>query len=361
MGSIRTVQGLRKNRRLRPFDSWRGFNTPPNRRFGLCGGVVDFRFLVLTVIFVSAPLYGENLPPPAHPLNVGTELRNLAGILERTGMGNAEKGDALARIARLQELLGNYEAAAEAWMDAAGTDPEKKDRFLVRAGRCFTLMGEWEKAENAIGPVLLTSRDGAASLEARYLGARIAAFRTGDVSSLGSLPEDPGFSGMKPALYYTLWRLTGNESWKTRLLAEFPRSPEGRIVSNGGNMGARVTALWLLFPGGADPGPPAAEPRRNNPGLPSPVRSAPEPDGGGRLLQTGLFGREPNAIAMAERLRAAGFLPLIVKRTVNGSDYWAVQVSPDGDINGTIMRLKDAGFESFPVSRQAPAAAPSGR
>jgi cell division septation protein DedD len=66
-------------------------------------------------------------------------------------------------------------------------------------------------------------------------------------------------------------------------------------------------------------------------------------------LQTGLFGREENARAMADRLSKAGFAPAVSRRTVNGSAYFAVGVDAGSDINAMILRLKDSGFEAFPV------------
>jgi hypothetical protein len=52
---------------------------------------------------------------------------------------------------------------------------------------------------------------------------------------------------------------------------------------------------------------------------------------------------------MAERLSKAGFSPQIVRRQVSNDQYWAVTVPGASDINKTIMELKNAGFESFPV------------
>jgi cell division protein FtsN len=66
-------------------------------------------------------------------------------------------------------------------------------------------------------------------------------------------------------------------------------------------------------------------------------------------LQTGLFSREANAHSAAARLAAKGFAAEVGRKTVNGVAYWAVSVAPGEDSNRTIMRLKDAGFESFPV------------
>jgi cell division protein FtsN len=68
------------------------------------------------------------------------------------------------------------------------------------------------------------------------------------------------------------------------------------------------------------------------------------------MLQTGLFGNEANAQKQAEQLKTAGFSPHIARRSVNAAEYWAVGVSPGQNMSQTISRLKDAGFESFPVS-----------
>ena len=67
------------------------------------------------------------------------------------------------------------------------------------------------------------------------------------------------------------------------------------------------------------------------------------------VLQTGLFLREENARTLAERLRRAGFQADIARRGVQGVEYWAVNVPAGNDTGGTIIRLKDAGFESFPI------------
>jgi cell division septation protein DedD len=67
------------------------------------------------------------------------------------------------------------------------------------------------------------------------------------------------------------------------------------------------------------------------------------------MLQTGLFSREENAAALAERLRRAGFSPMVSKKTINGSEHWAVGVIPGPDPSKTMLLLKDQGFESFPV------------
>jgi cell division septation protein DedD len=66
-------------------------------------------------------------------------------------------------------------------------------------------------------------------------------------------------------------------------------------------------------------------------------------------LQAGVFSREANAAAMAERLNAAGFESAVSRRAHEGGVLWVVTVPPGPDADSTVTRLKDSGFESFPL------------
>jgi cell division septation protein DedD len=183
--------------------------------------------------------------------------------------------------------------------------------------------------------------------------------------------DDPGYGDLKPAVYYTLWKISGADTYRNRLLAEYPSSPEARIIEDGQTVTARSLALWVLFPGregilqgapvisapsaptsaGSVPAAsvPAASMPAANPPAGGPEGSAASGEREAAVLQTGLFSREENARAMAERLKTAGFEARVSPRTVNGTAYWAVSVPSGPEINGTVLALKNAGFESFPV------------
>jgi hypothetical protein len=347
------------------------------------------RLLPVLLCVSAVPLFGQN------PVLSGTEIQNLEGLLEKPGTGGAERHEALRRLARLQELSGNMERAAGFWTLAAGGAGEgRDDEALLRGAFAFAAMGEWEKAGEAVKTLLLSAVDRETLLRARLLGAQIEGFHSGNGSMLVSLLDNRDYEPFKPAIYYTLWKIQGDEAWKNRLLAECPRSPEGRIAAGDtASVSALPRAMWILLPGRAGfstvtpgpavsgaavPAPPvpagAAEtsvPGRRSPAetassagsasgssagavvpaaatttAPPPARVAERP---ARLLQIGLFGREANAGIMAERLRNAGFSPSIGRRTVNGTGYWAVTVEPGQDMRRTILQLKNAGFESFPV------------
>jgi hypothetical protein len=179
------------------------------------------------------------------------------------------------------------------------------------------------------------------------------------IAALSALLDEGDYGEFKASICYTLWKTSGADIWKDRLIAEFPRSPEGRIaaadsgaVNTAGAISAAPTAMWLLLPGregiATVPAavPSAAPAAPLVPSVPAPAETG---AANGTVLQTGLFGREANAQAMADRIRAAGFTPIISPRSVNGADYWAVSVPAGSDMGATILQLKNAGVESFPV------------
>jgi cell division septation protein DedD len=315
----------------------------------------------------------------------------------------------LTRLARLRQLSGDTAGAAANWLDAATVLPgEPGDAAIVAGAYCLAAIGEWGNAALALRPLLASNRRGQMILRARYLDACLRTWTSDNAATLAALANDPEFAGMKPTIYYTLWRtLTGNsqiagagsaESWKTRLLAEFPSSPEARLVNpvaGSPSVSAVQRPLWLLAPetGLPEPSmpqtapsvaappqvapampvisqiaPPPAAPSQPTPAVrpvenpvpqaapsqPTPVPQARPvapvaPANSGPVLQTGVFGREANARNMAEQLQRAGFTPTISRRPVNGTEHWIVTVPGGPDPNKTAQDLGRAGFDSFPV------------
>jgi tetratricopeptide (TPR) repeat protein len=260
------------------------------------------------------------------------------GKAENLPRNPAEKYEALLRLARLFQLSGNPERAAAAWIEAANAAPDgRDDRALLEGCRILIALGEYEKAGEGIRAALASGRE---KIRAGYLAALYNAFR-GDDSALIRMAGDPDFAPYRSEIYYTLWKISGARHWKTRLLEEFPQSPEAMIAAGAEGVSPAITAHWLLFPGResaalAAPPPPAAASGGQTPET-------------GAFLQTGLYGKEENALSMVERLKKAGFDAGLRRRTVNGAGYWAAAVPPGPDMNGTIRLLKEAGFESFPV------------
>jgi tetratricopeptide (TPR) repeat protein len=315
-------------------------------------------YLIFLLIF-SLPLYAQSADTAAPGALVGTEIQNIEKTLGTPALSDSRRHEALVNLARLYELSGNIEGAATAWTTAAAADPANRDDLaLVKGAACYAAMGEWEKAEEAVKTVLLTGWNKQTLLRARLLAAQIGAFKSGSNAdgnaALIALLDDSDYGEFKASICYTLWKITGAGIWKDRLLAEFPRSPEARIAAGtdtteSGAVSAAPTAMWLLIPGREG----IAAASAVAPSIPAAALSTPAVAetgaANGTALQTGLFSREGNAQAMAERLKTAGFVPVISRRTVNGAEYWAVNVPAGSDMGTTILRLKNVGVESFPV------------
>jgi tetratricopeptide (TPR) repeat protein len=310
----------------------------------------------------------EGVPPALHAQTSGATLLTDETVRLEQQTGNpalppAELRDGLARLGKLHLLLGNTEDAANAFNRAAFADPENRDdRSLLEAARCYLALGETEKAEAGIQTVLVSGRDPANVDEARFLGGLSYTLKTGDTRALISLlktaasgdtprPSASEYGGHSraSAILYALWKITGNESYRDRLRAEHPLSQEARSLDEDPlrQIAGASVALWFLFPG-------RDAVSLETPSIPAPASGVPDPDPAAKadapvVLQIGLFGREENALAMADRLKNAGFTPDVSPRAINGAAYFAVTVNAPGDVNAMILRLKDRGFESFPV------------
>ncbi|MCL2472522.1 MAG: tetratricopeptide repeat protein, partial [Treponema sp.] len=288
-----------------------------------------------------------------------------------------ERYDAFMNLARLYQLSGNPEAAIKALDGALSVSPGD-GRSLLEQGRLLISIGEYEKAGAALLSLLKNSQDRELLVQGQYLTALLELFSIGNTEPLAGLAENPDFSDYRGSIYYSLWKITGLESWKTRLIAELPLSPEAKAAN--GTVNSPVTPLWLLSPGGnsllgaiTPPGsaqspasiPPAAAPvfpaevQASSAAQPAPVGAATAQPANAKsaetnpaetnLLQVGLFSKEDNAKTMAARLIKAGFDAIIIRRQVNGGDFWAACVPYGNEMNAMILKLKNAGFESFPV------------
>ena len=308
--------------------------------------------LFAAVLILGQGLYAQSALPSGQ---LGAEVQRLEHSLAQGS--SADRHEALVRLARLLQLSGNFAGAATRWLEAAAANPQD-DGALVAGAHCLAATGEWERALQVLRPLLSSGRQGQPVLQARYLDACLRARMSGNASGLADLAQDPEFSSLHPLIYYTLWQITAEnpgvspagsaESWRGRLISEFPSSPEARAADTG-RAGTSVSIvqspLWLLFPGtGSSPAVSGTVPASQNaPSAATPGAAA------SAVLQTGLFGREANARGQAEALRRAGFSATVTRRMVNNAERWAVTVPAGQNATRTMDELKRAGFDSFPV------------
>jgi cell division septation protein DedD len=315
--------------------------------------------LVLAVFLIPGNGMHAQNSGTAVPGQLGREIQDLEQRLA-AGISPTERYELSSRLARFRQLSGDIAGAAANWLDAA-TANHADDAALVSAAYCLAAIGEWERALLTIRPLLISGRQGLPMLQARYLDASLRARASGDISMLINLANDPGFAAIHPLIFYTIWRISSENSvpsiaessgrWRSRLVAEFPKSPEARAADTGktGSVSVNViqNPVWMLFPGTpalAEQPRPAAPSAAAPVTAPGTVNVTPAV-----VLQTGVFSREANARSQADALRRAGFSAAVSQKLVNGTNHWAVTVPAGQDTNGTIQALKRAGFDSFPV------------
>jgi len=339
-------------------------------------------FLLLILIAVFPVLAQQGTSAEGAAVSLSSEISRLERLtVIGGGEGNAsaaatqeQRRNAFLGLIGLHKLSGNSEAALKICESALAAFPGN-EHFILEQGQLLFSMGEHEKAVSLFD-TLKNSGNRELAKQGQLLAAKLEAFRS-STQVLISLADDPDFTAHKSDIYYTLWKLTSNASWKNKLVSEFPQSPEAKLADGG--IGLSPSLLWLLFPGRESvslapavqqtvvqqtvmqqtavqrtPVPQAATQQTAAQQTPVPqaaAQQAPVQTAPGSFLQTGLFGREENARALADRLRKAGFEPHINPRIVNGNNFWAVVVSGGADVNATIKKLKDAGFESFPVAK----------
>ena len=314
-------------------------------------------FALILFFALGSGLYSQSIIPTGQ---LGAEIHTIEQWLSQSGLSPAERHEGLTRLARLLQLSGNLEGAAAKWLEAAALYPH--DDTIVAGAFSLAAIGEWESSLAQLRPLLASGRSGPAILKARYLDASLRARISGTVSQLVELAQDQEFTALRPRIYYSLWRvITGNptittagiaESWRSRLIAEFPQSPEARALDpqrSDQDHVVRITQspMWLLFPGTSTNPAPATPALAHVPQAHSapPAQQAVS----GPALQTGAFGREANAQSQADALRRAGFTATVNRRQNGASYLWIVTVPVGQNSNRTQQALQNAGFNSFPV------------
>jgi tetratricopeptide (TPR) repeat protein len=285
--------------------------------------------------FAVVPVLAADIKTPF----IADEIRAATTATEKPSVNTEERHDAYTRLARLLQLSLDVEGAATAWKNAAYAIPEKRDDMaLVQSAVCYFSMGNWEEARSIVKLLLLTVRDDTEVLKkAVYLNAQIEAFDSGNLDALYTIAGNSEYVDFHPSVYYTLWQVGGKNEYKTKLLAEFPDSPEACMSDASKLVSITPSPYWLLFPGR----------ETASDMVPPPSQTAAKPS---RSLQAGLYKDQGNADLQANRLIEAGYNAAVTYRPMYGTDYWAVSVTiPDDDNVKTAMSdLKKLGFETFP-------------
>ena len=310
------------------------------------------RAIILVMMMAAGSLFAQA------GVSLEAEIQNIEMTAARQGISPEERHDALVSLARLRQLSGDIEGAARSWLDAAAAIPGNvDDDALLSCAYCLAAMGEWDRAAAALAPLLSKSS------RARFLNISINAIKTGNNSGLSAIADSGEYSSMKSEIYLMLWKISDAqtaETWRRRLAAEFPQTPEGRLAAGSASAVIVKPSPFWLFLNGLDslslmeseqavsrPPAPAVERPASVTASPSVISQPPAFQSAAQTarLQTGIFNSHDYAQAQMTRLRQAGFSPSIEQR----GEMWVVTVPAGTDQTRSIRELREAGFDSFPI------------
>ena len=161
----------------------------------------------------------------------------------------ADKKLILSALADFEERMGLFTDARKHFNEAAFADPAgRDDGYILDAARCALVSGDTEQAEGLVRAILLTSFSDPMLVRARVYSAWIQ-LAAGDAAD--ALPQirsgaaNAAFVDYAPALLFTLWWSDNDSAARTRLLSDFPSSPEASIVR--GEMRLSPAPFWYLM------------------------------------------------------------------------------------------------------------------
>lgn len=291
-------------------------------------------------------------------------LSEALGALEALApLASAERRAPLLRErAALLQAAGRWQEAAEAWQELArlpsdrGAQPE-----LLASALCLLYAGDVEKARIVAEAAGLSTQDRELRASAALVVARARAAAGEAESALKAAREL--IDGLGPARRLAALELAaslaeGQEKaeYERRIKAEF-----GVVV--GGSqaflalLGASADSGWTPpeaaapSSGGATPvaPAPAAQAPAASGGTAASTQAAAEASAGPTHYQIGAFRDQANAQALVNRLNGLGFSASLRSRNDDRGGVFTVIVPAGSDPGATLLRIKDAGFEAWPL------------
>ena len=334
-------------------------------------------FMTFSLFFAKWPVSAQTAADVSkRSAEKSTALESIEYIKKQSAeMKNfAEKRSLLAFLGSLQEQLGLYsdacssysQAAAIAAQDAAGMPKWSNEELILFAVRSALSAGDYEAADNYLSTSVKdsTNEDITSYVKLYKQWSLLCRAQSVEdtiepVAILQAYTSLASMLDVRPAIYLTLWYVTGKEEWATKLKAEFPLSPEAYIAK--GNIQLLPAPFWYFVPkngvqmltaeGTMIKTIPAAEETASNKTSSGkqPVAAVAEIKDYTVKEQLGLFREEKNAKALVETLSKKGFTAHIMSETKpSGNKYYIVFVGDDD--NYTIgKKLKAAGFDCYPI------------
>lgn len=296
----------------------------------------------------------------------------------------ADKRSILYFLGKLQEQLGLFSDASKSYASAAGiTAGDAKnmpkvstEQLVLDAVRASLNSGDWETANSYLNSAVRSSKNpeilayvNLYSVWANLCKATNYEETQDSVQLLKAYSLMNSMSYVKPAILFTLWYLTEDNSYADELKKDFPLSPETGIVN--GNVQIASVPFWYFVPKNinsadfsnsdfSDSGKKSSETdvKENESGKKNAnlstksnfdTNSYEREKKSGVKEQLGLFRQEKNAVELVEKLRDKNFDAYFYKeKRSSGTTYFIVVVDEDEKLS-LGKKLKDAGFDCYRI------------
>jgi len=302
----------------------------------------------------------------------------------------ADKRSLYIFLGTIQEQLGNFDLARENYVvaagiaagDAEGMPKKSNEQLVLDAVRCALSLGDTALADSYLNSAVRNSQSNEIQsyiiLYSQW-SALCKANTTNQIDEavvmLEAYTNRQSLASVHPQLLLTLWYVTGQEKWATRLKKEFPLSVETAVIN--GKAQLLPSPFWFFVPRSGVALPEIADEdialsdssdiqgsidlqsssvvvqslteARNS----SEVQNSSEEQSNQSVekplyLQLGLFREKDNANALVNRLKERGFTARILSETrPSGTVYYIVAV--DDTSEKSMAELRSAGFDCYPV------------
>ena len=283
----------------------------------------------------------------------------------------AEKRATYVFIATLEEQMALYDQAQKSYAqaasiaagDAEGMPKKSNEEIVLDAIRCALSSGDYMTADSYLNSAVRNTRNQKIQAYIKLYtqwSALCRAEKVDDIQEplvmLQAYLKLDSMECLRPAIYLTLWYLTGDKSYSQQLASKYPKSPEAAIVK--GDVQLLPTPFWFFVPksGEAEQGTGSYADTPSSSGTSSSAANETSSSQGQSAAsskttkwQLGLFKTQSNAKLLVDELKSKGFEAYTTSETrASGTTYYIVLVNEDKSGN-MADKLRNAGYDCYAV------------
>lgn len=283
----------------------------------------------------------------------------------------AEKRATYVFIATLEEQMALYDQAQKSYAqaasiaagDAEGMPKKSNEEIVLDAIRCALSSGDYMTADSYLNSAVRNTRNQKIQAYIKLYtqwSALCRAEKVDDIQEplvmLQAYLKLDSMECLRPAIYLTLWYLTGDKSYSQQLASKYPKSPEAAIVK--GDVQLLPTPFWFFVPksGEAEQGTGSYADTPSSSGTSSSAANETSSSQGQSSAsskttkwQLGLFKTQSNAKLLVDELKSKGFEAYTTSETrASGITYYIVLVNEDKSGN-MADKLRNAGYDCYAV------------